>query len=150
MRCIAFLALLLAAGCAHRQRPYRFTLAARDDAVDVVAQALAAQGLEPVLVNREGRGAGVIRTGWRDTGFLFGDYAGQNATLVRRYIITVERFERRMDVTVRADVVRCAAGSFVVRLPDEGGVCDALRGTVPTHQRELEQLGASLQRSTGG
>ena len=145
-----FLVLSLA-GCAAAQVPVHFTLdAAKPDPIDVVVRTLATEGLTAGPLNRE---AGTLQTVWQDTGFGYGfvDVRGPDgqmqsvgATIVRRYTIVLVPKQAGVEVTVRADLQKCASGT----LDASGGLgqgCQRLDDMVPKHQDELNALGHELE-----
>lgn len=147
MKKLALFALVTIAACAQPQRPVEFTVAARaEDPFDTMVRALAANGLTPANVDRQ---AGVIQTQWQDTGFLYGQIAGVNATIVRRYAITLSRGAQGTNLLLRADTQRCAQGTFNVVAPGSGA-CEGMEGLVPPHQEALDALGARLRQAAGG
>ena len=136
-------ALLLVTACAAPQRPYSFEMnGARPDVLGDVVRAFAAHGEQAQRVDRD---AGVIHTGWVDTGFMYGSIQDVTATIVRRYTAILQPRSGDYVVTLRADVQRCAQGSWTVEGGLLVGTCEAIDGLVPDHQADLDRMGLDVQ-----
>ena len=130
-------------GCAAAQRPVEFMVPESKDApYDRVSRELAANGFSPVTGNRE---SGIIHTKWQDTGYKYGFIQEQPATIVRRFTVVVSRAEGSVRLILRADVKRCVQDGFTVDDTDVRGSCEVMDGLVPSHQAELDRLGAKLR-----
>jgi hypothetical protein len=135
------------ASCMEPQRPVHFVAPHKaDDAVDVVARALASNGHEPSKIDRQ---TGIVYTRWEDTGFGYGFVQGQKATLVRRYLVTVSRGPSGVDVLLRSDQKRCQEGGYTIGDLEVRGACVVADGLVAKHQKQLEELGQALQAALG-
>lgn len=143
LRRLALLALLFAAACAAPQRPYSFEMnGARPDVLGDVVRAFAAHGEQAQRVDRD---AGVIHTGWVDTGFMYGSIQDVTATIIRRYTAVLQPRSGDYVVTLRADVQRCARGSWTVEDDLLVGTYEAIDGLVPDHQAALDRMGRDVQ-----
>ena len=122
--------------CVSPQTPVTFltpTMPAR--ALDTVVRTLAAEGQSPASVDRQ---ANVVQTEWQNTGFGYGQVQGVNATIVRRYTVTLALWEAGTNVTVRMDAKRCPAG-------DLRATCEEASGIPGSMQKDLDALGAKLR-----
>jgi len=144
-----YIPMLLASlilACASPQRPYHFTLPSSSTMVQTLPTmraVLAENGLETVFIDEE---AGIMRTRWMDTGFLYGKVQGLSATLVRRYaIVLIPQSDGSLGLTLRAEVKRCAQDGFEVSGEMVTGACESVHGLVSTHQNDLNTLGTQLQ-----
>jgi hypothetical protein len=140
--------LLLAAplallACLAPQRPFHFVSPrVSADVVDSVARTLAANGHQPANIDRA---VGIVTTKWEDTGFKYGFVQGKEATLVRRYTVTIAPGAAADDVTVRQDSKRCQTGGYTLGDLDVRGPCEVEDALIPQHQQELDALGQTLQ-----
>lgn len=134
--------------CTAPQQPYRFSLSTdKTQAMPNLRAALAENGHETEYIDEE---AGIIRTRWMDTGFLFGEVQGLDATVVRRYtVILVAQADGSVGLTLRADTKRCAQDGFEVAGEMITGACEVMTELVGPHQDELTQLGIQLQQRLG-
>lgn len=143
--------LLLASAlvaCTAPQKPYRFSLNTdKVQAMPDLRAALAEEGHETEYTDDE---AGIIRTRWMDTGFMFGEVQGQTATVVRRYtVVLVSNPDNSMSLTLRADTKRCAQDGFEFAGEMVTGACEGMNELVGPHQDELDALGRTLESRLG-
>jgi hypothetical protein len=140
--------LLLAAplallACVSPQRPFHFVSPhLANDVTDTVARTLAANGHQPAQIDRR---TGIVITKWEDTGFRYGFVQGKEATLVRRYTVTIAPGSVGDDVTVRQDGKRCQTGGFTLGDLEVRGPCEVSNDLIEQHQQELDALGATIQ-----
>jgi hypothetical protein len=151
MRTLAVLTFaVLAVGCTQTQQPYSFTTPTattpEDKSFDNLARAMVNAGQSPSDVNRE---AGILTTRWTDTGFKFGSINGTDATLVRRYTVTMGPGEGMSNITIRADIKKCQQGGFSIGETDIRGPCETVEGIPEKHQQELNTFGEELKRTMG-
>ena len=137
--------LVLASACGAPQTPVTFATSTKPDAgLDVVSRTLAAEGQGSPSVDRQ---AGIARTDWQDTGFLFGDVNGKSASIVRRFTVVLAPTANGANVTVRIDAKRCAQGHFAIKGEEVRGQCEEM-SVVPTHfQEEVDALGEKLRNA---
>jgi hypothetical protein len=140
---IALLAAVFAAACASSQEPYQFTIAEPSAvSVDDLVRALAQQGQQAAEIDEY---AGVVYTIWQDTGFLYGEVDDEDATIVRRYVATLQHGEAAASVQLRIDSMRCAPDRFDIDGYRLEGRCEQMSGVVSAHQRELDELGQRVE-----
>lgn len=131
-------------GCAQPQRPVNFTVPTKEDTLDRMARALAAEGLETTTIDPQ---LHLLYTRWQDTGFMYGQVNNRTATVVRRYMVMVNPQQDNQQVTVRMEAKRCTPGLLTWNDVDVRGQCVVMDGLVPQHQAELDQLGARLAQA---
>ncbi len=139
------------------KRPVQFAAPTHDtDPLDDIQRALVTQGLS--ITNTDPR-LGIVQTRWENTGFGYGfvDIASPvrhtvGAQIWRRYSVVVARHDSTADVTVRADVQRCAEGSTTPDGVYIDGACTTMfaDGLVPDHQAQLDALGEQLKTALHG
>lgn len=133
--------------CAAAQRPATFSLqGARPDAVGDLVRALAANGQEAEVIDRE---SGVVHTYWQDTGFRYGKVQNMDATIVRRYTVTVQPTASGNQISLRIDGQRCAQSGFRIAGGMLSGACEVMNGVVPSHQTDLDNLAQGIQSTLG-
>lgn len=138
---------LLASACVAQQRPVVFTTSAKvDTGVDSVSRALAADGQAPALVDRN---ANIVQTEWKDTGFLYGQVQGVNASIIRRYTVTLAPAADGASVTVRMDLKRCQQGGYSVGATDIRGACEEITLVPESMQKDLDALGDKVRSALG-
>ena len=141
--CTAIILTLTLLACTSPQRPFQFSSQShKSQAMPNLRAALAEQGLETGYIDEE---AGIIRTTWQDTGFMFGTVQGRTATIVRRYTVIVVQQNTGLSLTLRADTKRCAQGGFEFFGEMVTGACEGMTQLVGPHQEELDNLGRGLQ-----
>lgn len=134
---VALVPALLA--CGAEQRPVKVAGPPPADASSRVSNALASDGHVPDKAHST---ESLVVTEWRDTGFRWGFVDQQEATLVRRFLVSIGKDE----TTIRADVKRCATG-FTIEGQDIRGRCENV-GEVPSQiQTEVDTVGAKVQQS---
>ncbi len=131
------------AACVHVQQSTRFSGPA-SLTVEEVAKELVVCGHEPAVTDVR---AGLVQTRWEDTGFLYGFVQEREASIFRRYTVTLTRGAADTSVAVRADVKRCPKGAEVSANNELRGACERLDGLVEQHQSELDALGARLHKA---
>jgi hypothetical protein len=142
---VGALLVACAAGCASAQEPYQFTVAEPSAvSVDDLVRALAQQGQQAAEIDEY---AGVVYTVWQDTGFLYGEVDDEDATIVRRYVATLQHGEAAASVQLRIDSMRCAPDRFDIDGYVLEGRCESMSGVVSAHQRELDELGQRVEAS---
>jgi len=142
-RTMVVLVAAVTAGCVAPQRPYRFVASRSPQTVTAdVAGALASLGMTPVVVDEQ---QGVVQTAWQDTGLLSGTVNGAEASIVRRYTVTVQPYPSGALVQLRADAQRCQRGAFTVGGLEVRGACEAMAGIPEAHQNEVDALGEQLE-----
>ena len=133
------------AACTQAQKPYTFVAPnAPTDAVEITARTLAQSGHEPARVDAA---TGIVMTKWEDTGFGYGFVQGQEATIVRRFTVTLAKRAAGMEVIVRQDGKRCQKGGFTLGDVDVRGPCEAMNEVVDRHQKDVDDLGARLRQA---
>ncbi len=137
--------LVLTSACGAPQKPVTFATSTKPDAgLDVVSRTLAAEGQGNPSVDRQ---AGIARTDWQDTGYLFGEVNGKSASIVRRFTVVLAPTTNDSSVTVRIDAKRCAQGHFAIKEAEVRGQCVEM-SVVPTHfQEEVDALGEKLRNA---
>jgi hypothetical protein len=142
---IAFGAVV--AACGAPQKPFVFTTPSQGDtSIDAVARALAAEGQSPANVDRQ---LLLVQTEWKDTGFLYGQVQGVNATIVRRYTVTISPAAAGSSVAVRIDAKRCPQGGFTIGGTEIRGTCEEAPMIPESMQKDLDSLGAKISRALG-
>jgi hypothetical protein len=137
----------LVVSCGAPQKPVTFVTAARaETAVDTISRALATRGLPAAKVDRQ---ANVVQTKWKDTGFLFGQVQGVNATIVRRYVVTLGPSAEGTSVVVSVDTKRCAQGGYNIADMEVRGACEELPTIPAGMQNDLEALAATIRAALG-
>jgi hypothetical protein len=138
---LAVVALL--AACGGPQKPAVFvTSATLDTGIDTVSRTLAADGQGMPTVDRK---AGIVTTAWKDSGFLYGQVQGTNATILRRFTVVLAPAESGSNVTVRIDAKRCAQGGFSIDGSDVRGPCEEISVIPGSFQEDIDALGAKLR-----
>jgi hypothetical protein len=133
--------------CATTQKPFVFTTPAQSESsIDTVARVLAAEGQSPANVDRQ---LFLVQTEWKDTGFLYGQVQGVNATVVRRYTVTISPAASGSSVAVRIDAKRCPQGGFTVGGTEIRGTCEEAPLIPESMQKDLDALGAKISRALG-
>jgi hypothetical protein len=152
----AALAFALAgSACAHPPKPYTFTLDQPKDAVDIVVRALAANGLNPAVVDRSN---GTITTRWTDTGYRFrdigdidnGSHVEYDTNVFLRYKVSLTGSNGQQTVTLDTDVQRCSPTDSVITAAGVNGSCLPMTIVFPTQQKQVDDLGAKLKLALAG
>lgn len=129
--------------CTAPQRPFQFVSPHLNaDVTDTVARTLAANGHQPATIDRR---TGIVNTKWEDTGFRYGFVQGKEATIVRRYTVTIAPGAAGDSVTVRQDGKRCQTGGYTLGDLEVRGACEVANEVIEQHQQELDALGATIQ-----
>jgi hypothetical protein len=132
---VSVLALSVAA-CGAEQRPVKVAGPPPVDASARVTNALAGEGHVP---DRNRSNDALVVTEWRDTGFKWGMIDNESATLVRRFLVAIGK----EDITVRADVKKCAGG-FIVEGEVVRGRCENVNAVPQQIQDEVDSVGAKV------
>jgi hypothetical protein len=150
MKSIHWLAVILALGgsaCAHDPAPYQFSIGQTKNPIDVMVRTLAANGLKAEVVDRAG---GDIVTRWFDTGYRFreiDDFRPETyyTDIFLRYHVHLATVNGQQQVTLSADVQRCAPTDSIITSRGVEGSCQALSKIFPTQQKQEDELGAKLK-----
>jgi hypothetical protein len=138
---------VLISACGAPQKPVTFVTSAKaETAVDTVSRTLAAEGQTPANVDRQ---LGIVQTEWKDTGFLYGQVQGVNATIVRRYTVTLAPSAAGANVTLRVDAKRCPQGGYTVGGTEIRGTCEDAPAIPESMQTDLDALGAKIRSALG-
>lgn len=136
---------LALAACVSPQVPYHFVSPhLGEDATATVARTLATNGHQPASIDRRN---GIVMSKWEDTGFHYGFVQGKEATLVRRYTVTIAPGSVGDEITVRQDGKRCQVGGYTLGDLEVRGPCEVVSDLIEMHQKELDALGQSIQGS---
>jgi hypothetical protein len=142
------LALILGGtACAHAPEPYQFSVNQRKDPVDVVVRTLIANGFKPDVVDRK---SGDIVTRWFDTGYRFrasdvSQTVQYDTDIYLRYRVRLAPVHGQEQVTLTADVQRCAPADSIITSKGVEGTCEPLSKVFPTQQKQADALGAKLK-----
>jgi hypothetical protein len=140
---LGILSLGFATACGALEKPVTFaTSVAPDAAIDTVSRTLASEGQAPRNVDRQ---ANIVETEWKDTGYLYGQVHGTDATIVRRFTVTLAPSAEGSLTSVRMDAKRCARGAFVPGSSDPRGPCEEMTVIPGSMQTDLDGLGAKLR-----
>jgi hypothetical protein len=133
---------LLTGGCiVTTPTPFTFvSAAAADTGVDTVARTLAAEGQPPAQVDRQ---LHIVQTEWRDTG------VGNDETIVRRYMVTLDPGPAGTNVTVRIDAKICPKGGYTIGGTEIRGTCREANFITPGMQTDVDTLGAKIRQALG-
>jgi hypothetical protein len=143
VRLCAVLALPLAAGCLHEQRPYTFSAPQGPEApIDTLVRALATEGFQPAVVSPE---LGIVHTRWDNQGICYMP-EGAEGSLLRRFTTAVApTVSSGSTITVRADVQCCRYPQVSPDGASVLGSCATLPAIYESHQAEVDRLGAALK-----
>ncbi len=150
------IALVLAGvACAHRPQSDSFTVAQSRNAMDVLLQTLAANGLKAVAVDRA---HGTITTQWFDTGYRFratsaindGPTRKYDTNIFLRYRVSLVRQNGQETVRLDTDVQRCSPSDSVITNTGVVGTCLPLSVLFPTQQKQADELGNKLRAALVG
>jgi hypothetical protein len=145
------IALVLAgSACAHRPQSDSFTVAQSRNAVDVLLQTLAANGLKAVTVDRA---HGTITTQWFDAGYRFratnaindGPTRKYDTDIFLRYRVSLVSQNGQQTVRLDTDVQRCSPSDSVITSKGVVGTCLPLGVLFPTQQKQADELGTKLK-----
>jgi hypothetical protein len=144
---VALTFAVVVSACGAPQTPVTFVTSAKGDtALDTVSRTLAAEGQTPVNVDRE---LGIVQTEWKDTGFLYGQVQGVNATIVRRYTVTLTPAPAGANITVRVDAKRCPQGGYTIGGTEIRGTCEEAGAIPGKMQTELDTLATKIRGALG-
>jgi hypothetical protein len=142
---LTLVSLTTATGCMEAQRPYQFSVGSTAESpTSAVARTLAANGQEPVNVDEK---LGLVQTRWQDTAFFYGSVGNVQATIVRRYTVTVAPGPTGNAVSLRADLKKCPQGGFTIGDTEVRGLCETIDGVPGSFQQDVDALGSKLQQS---
>jgi uncharacterized lipoprotein len=147
---IAIVAALSGLACAHSPKPYTFTLEQPRNSMDVVVQALEANGFKNVAVDSS---KGTITTQWFDTGYRFRATSDINNGPTRkyytdvylRYRISLADKNGQQTVTLETDVQRCSPSDSLITSKGVDGTCLPMTDVFPAQQNHVDELGTKLK-----
>ncbi|ADO74645.1 hypothetical protein [Stigmatella aurantiaca] len=132
-------------GCTQPQRPYTFKAPQGPESpIDTLVRALISAGHPPESVEPE---LGILHTRWESTGVCYTP-TQKEGSLMRRFTTTVAPMASAGNtITVSMDAQCCEIRGENRHGDSWQGPCTVVSEILEMHQREVNSLGATLQRA---